>query len=112
MNMSKFLIKKTIPPTPAGYGNGRTATGKFAPGNKAGRGNPLNQRVQQLRAALLRSVTPEDIAQAALMLVKQAKSGDRFAFAELLDRTLGRPVQADVLARLEALEDQMKGGHE
>jgi hypothetical protein len=98
--------KQSSPSTPVG--NGRDNRGRFGKGNKMATGNPLNQRVQLLRAALLRAVTPEDIEEAALRLVEQAKGGDRFAFAELLDRTLGRPVQADVLSRLESLEDMME----
>jgi hypothetical protein len=96
------------PLSSAGDGGSRDGRGRFVIGNKAGKGNPLNRKVQKLRAALLRSVKPTDIAQAAKMLVQQAKQGDRFAFAELLDRTIGRAVQLEVLVRLEALEDAMQ----
>lgn len=87
--------------------NGRDARGRFATGNKAGRGNPLNQRTQQIRAALLRAITPQAIEKAAKKLLRQAMEGDRLAFAELLDRTIGRSVQTDVMERLERLETLM-----
>lgn len=91
------------PLTPVG--NGRNANGRFGAGNKLAKGNPLNRKVQQYRAALLRAVSAKDMAEVVRKLVEQAKGGDRLAIAELLDRTIGRPVQADVLNRLEALEE-------
>ena len=80
---------------------------RFAAGNKAARprGNPLNRKVQQFRSALLRSISTQDMAEVARKLVQQAKSGDRLAISELLDRTIGRPVQFDVMTRIEALEN-------
>lgn len=97
------------PSTAAGNGadNGRAAGGKFAPGNKFGKGNPLNQRAQQIRMALLRTVTPERMQNAADKLLSQAEAGDRQAFAELCDRTVGRATTADVVERLERLESAL-----
>ena len=89
-------------------GSGRDNRGRFGAGNKLAKGNPLNKRTQQIRAALLRAVTPTDIREAAKRIVEQARNGDLRAFSELLDRTLGRPVQADVLERLEALEQHLE----
>lgn len=90
-------------------GNGRDHRGRFGAGNKLAKRNPLNRKVQQYRSALLRAVSAKDMAEVVRKLVEQAKAGDRLAIAELLDRTIGRPVQADVLSRLEALEDMMAG---
>jgi hypothetical protein len=38
------------------------------------------------------------------MLVKSAKEGNVAAAREVLDRCVGRPLEADLLERLEALE--------
>ncbi len=84
--------------------NGRLPDGRFGTGNKAGKGNPLNRRAQQIRSALLRAVKPSDVKAAAERLLAMAKEGDRQAFAELLDRTIGRPAQGDLMERIEALE--------
>jgi hypothetical protein len=94
------------PLTPAS--DGRAAGGRFAPGNKLGRGNPHAKRVNRIRAALMKAVKPEDIRLAAVEIVNQAKAGDLKAFAELLDRTIGRPVPADLEERLAALEQAMQ----
>jgi hypothetical protein len=98
------------PPSPTG-GNGhvpdRDARGRFAPGNRAGRGNPLGQRVQQLRAALLAAVEPEALERIARALVKRAERGDVGAAKLVLAYSLG-PAQAwDVLERLEEVERQL-----
>ena len=75
-------------PTPSR--NGRTARGRFAPGNPGGPGNPYAKRVADLRAALLESVTEADIRAVARALVKRAKAGEVPAIRELLDRLVGK----------------------
>jgi hypothetical protein len=90
-------------PSPNG-GNGRNNRGQFAPGNGGGPGNPYAAAVGRLRSALLKAVTAKDIEAVAKALIEKAKSGDVPAIRELLDRILGRPVEADLLERLEALE--------
>jgi hypothetical protein len=87
--------------------NGRDAKGRFGAGNRAGKGNPHNKRAQQIRAALFRVCKPADIETAARALLELAKGGDRFALAELLDRTIGRAVASDLLQRIEALEETL-----
>jgi hypothetical protein len=52
----------------------------------------------------MKAVTAKDIEAVARALVEKAKAGDVPAIRELLDRILGRPVEADLLERLEALE--------
>ena len=85
-------------------GDGRGSNGRFAKGNTYSRGNPHAAKVQQIRAALFDAITPEAIKAAAEKLLAQAAEGDRHALAELLDRTIGKPVMSDVLERVEALE--------
>src|SRR5438132_12931358 len=91
--------------TPSTNGhNGRDNGGRFTPGNKLGRGNPFNKRACELRSALMESVSVDDVQKIIAALVKLAKSGDVVAAREILDRTIGKPVQADLLQRVEALE--------
>lgn len=83
----------------------RTAGGRFAPGNAGGPGNPYARAIGQLRSALLAAVTPDDIQAIIAGLVEEARAGNVAAAREVLDRCLGRPVEADLLIRLEALEE-------
>ena len=88
--------------------SGRGADGKFRPGNKIAVGNPHSKRIAQIRAALFRAVTPADVRLAVKKLVEQAKDGDRLALAELLDRTIGKAVPADLEERLNRLEQLLE----
>ncbi len=72
--------------------------GRFAKGNKAGRGNPHHRRVAELRATMLERVTPDDIAAVVEALVSKAKSGDSAAIKLLLDRVFGRIADHDAAA--------------
>ena len=80
-------------PSPNGL-NGRDHFGKFLPGNGGGPGNPHARRAGKLRTALLKAVTEKDIRAVAKALVAAAKSGDIPAAKLLLDRVLGKPVDA------------------
>lgn len=84
--------------------NGRDGRGRFAPGNAGGPGNPAGGQAERLRHALVNAVTENDIADIAAALIASAKTGDVQAVRELLNRVLGRPTDADTLARLERLE--------
>jgi hypothetical protein len=74
-------------------------------GNHASKGNPLARRVATLRVALLDAVSPADVRAICAKLIEQALAGDVAAARTLFDRTLGRPLEADLLARIEALEE-------
>lgn len=80
-------------PTPNG-GNGRTAGGRFAPGNPGGPGNPYAQRVAQLRGLMLDAVTEDDLRVIVAAVVDKAKAGDLAAAGFVLDRVLGKPLPA------------------
>jgi hypothetical protein len=71
-------------------------SGKFAPGNRLGKGNPHARRVAEWRAALFQEVTHDEMRAVIRRLLRMAKAGDVAAIKLLLDRTLGR-VQEDVL---------------
>lgn len=90
--------------------NGRDAKGRFASGNPGGPGNPYAKRVGELRSALIEAVTPKDIAAIARRLVAEAKAGNVPAIREVLDRTIGRPLEADLLARIDELERLLAEG--
>ncbi len=94
------------PSSPNGA-NGRDQHGRFAPGNAGGPGNPHAQQVAKLRAALLDAVTEDDLREIVAALVQAAKMGDTAAAREVLDRTIGKPVQTDLLQRVEELEQRV-----
>jgi len=87
--------------------NGRDGKGRFAKGNPGGPGNPYAKAVGQLRNALLQAVTTEDMATVVRKLIELAKDGNVQAIRELLDRTLGKAQEADLIERIEALEQRL-----
>ena len=93
-------------PSPNGT-NGRDGSGRFAPGNAGGPGNPHAKRVNELRTALMEAVTPDDLRKIIAALVKAAQAGDTAAAREVLDRTIGKPAQTDLLQRVEELEQRV-----
>jgi hypothetical protein len=70
---------------------GRDAAGKFATGNKCGRGNPHARRMAALRGAMLETITGERLKTLAEQLYKMAVSGDTAAAGLLLSYALGKP---------------------
>ena len=91
---------------------GRGTGGRFTKGNPGGPGNPYAARVGRLRSALLKAVKPSDMREIIRALVKQAKLGDVASAREVFERCLGRPIEADLLARLEAIESTLAEGNE
>ena len=85
----------------------RGPNGRFAPGNAGGPGNPYAARVGELRSALIDAVKPGDLKAIAKALVEAAKGGDVAAAKVVFERVLGRPLEADILERLEALESRI-----
>jgi len=100
-------VIKMNEPSPSGN-NGRNARGQFTTGNHAAQGNPLARRIGQLRSALVGAVTVEDMVAIARKLVEQARGGDVLAMRLLLERTIGKPVELDVIERLEQLESALE----
>jgi hypothetical protein len=94
--------------TKRGNRTGRGSDGRFAPGNAGGPGNLYAARVGELRGALLDAVTPEDLRAVVRALVDAAKGGDVTAAKVLFERVLGRPLEADILERLEAVEQAVE----
>src|SRR5215475_13270359 len=75
-------------------GSDHEANGRFARGNKAGRGNPHARQVAALRKALLETVTEQDMIEIAHALMIQAKMGDVAAAKLLIAYTLGKLMEA------------------
>jgi hypothetical protein len=59
---------------------------------------------------MLETVTPADMVAVAKQLIRAARGGDVAAMKVFFERTLGRPLEADILDRLEALEQAIEGG--
>jgi hypothetical protein len=102
-------MSNEIQPSPAGdNGSSRDARGRFGAGNKLGRGNPYAKRVQEIRAALLEAVDPEAIKTAVLKLMEAATAGDRLALAEVLDRTVGKSIPADIQQQIDEMREMLE----
>ena len=93
----------------------RDPLGRFAPGNRGGRGNPMAARVAALRSVLLDAVTPADLVAVVAALIDRAKAGDVPAIREVLDRAVGKavlPVDVAVGMELDAtaivIDDDMR----
>ena len=93
-------------------GNGQDGKGRFAPGNTLGKGNPLAGRAAKIRAVLLNALKPSDAREIAERLILNAKAGDLASIREILDRTIGKPATADLLERIENLENAVGGRKE
>lgn len=78
----------------ASVGNGRTAGGRFAPGNTVAAGT-RQAHLQQLRKAFIDCLTVNDVADVTAALVTAAKGGDIAAIKVFFERIHGR-VAADV----------------
>ena len=91
---------------------GRIATFRACLYTTALSGNPFARAVGRLRAALIAAVSDEDIGEIVHALVTEAKAGNVMAAREVLDRCLGRPVEADLLVRLEELEAAVAASQE
>ena len=94
-------------PSPNGL-NGRDDHGRFAAGNAGGPGNPNAKQVASLRAAMLSAVSVEEMSSIITKLIELARSGDVRAIKEVLDRTVGKPVESDFMERLDTLEAELR----
>ena len=88
----------------------RKPTGRFGPGNKGGPGNVLAKKSADLRTAMYASVSTDDVLEIMSALVEAAKSGNITAAREVLDRVVGKPVEADIQEKIAELERIISGG--
>lgn len=82
----------------------RDSNGRFAPGNKGGPGNPLVRKMASMRMAQSAAASIDDMFAVMLALTERAKKGDVAAIKEFLDRHVGKPVEADLQAKVDELE--------
>lgn len=66
----------------------------FQKGNPGGPGNPFTRQVAIYRRALLEAISEKDIQAIMRVLIRKAKAGDIIAAKEVLDRAVGKPMQA------------------
>ena len=70
----------------------RDESGRFAPGNKGGPGNPQVAKVQQYRKAIWEAVSTDDVkAVIRAMVDKAIDEGDVAAAKVVLERCAGQP---------------------
>ncbi len=74
--------------------SGRAQGGRFAPGNKHGRGNPHAQRHYRYGQLFEEAVSDEDFKQIVRTVVKFAMAGDTTAAKIVLERLMGRIPEA------------------
>lgn len=81
------------PPSPDGF-SGRRPDGRFAHGNPGGKGNPYAKRVAELKKAFMDVVGPEHMEALARVTLKKALKGDMVAMRTILDRAIGKTLDA------------------
>ena len=69
----------------------RTDRGRFAAGNKVGKGNPIYRRMHAYREALARALTPDTIADVVMAMAAAAIDGDVAAARLILSYACGLP---------------------
>ena len=107
MQKRERLTLPSLTPAPTANG-GKDVRGRFAPGNTLGRGSPLAGRAAKIRAVLLRKLTDAETEKIGDRLLAMAQGGNLLALRELLDRTIGKPTQFEVLERLDALTELLQ----
>jgi len=88
--------------------NGQGPNGRFLPGNKLGRGNPLAGRAAKLRSAALAAVTVTDMRKIMKTMVSLAISGDTTAAKFVYGYSIGEPVAHDLMELFAELQNLMR----
>jgi hypothetical protein len=89
---------------PGDASDGHALAGRFAPATRVGSDRPLASRAAKPHGTLFDAESDEDLAPIAQALVREARVGDFTAACELLDRLLSKPVELELIERLDALE--------
>lgn len=101
--------------SPSTHGtNGKDSAGRFAKGNRLGKGNPLAGRAAKIRAELLRMSTKASVREICQKLIEGAKAGDLAFIREWFDRCSGKPTDIITEERLAKLEQAIteRNSHE
>jgi hypothetical protein len=86
--------------------NGRDASGRFAPGNPGGPGNPYARKVAELRKEMVNFVSVDDLKHVVFAIKMKAERGDVAAAKLLFQYVLGKPLPAVDPDRLDVDEWQ------
>jgi hypothetical protein len=85
----------TVQPLATVTGEGRTASGRFGPGNYFGKGNPFCRRMAELRRAAVAEVSVEELRALMRKLYRLAlDQSDIPAATLLLSYLIGKPTKA------------------
>ena len=76
----------------------RDRAGQFLPGVRRGPAHGVPAKYRIWRETLAATITADDLAAVLRTMLDAAKSGDIVACREILDRCLGRPLQAHLIA--------------
>lgn len=84
----------------------RDSRGRFVAGNTLGRGNPLAGAAAKFRAELFDACREENaIPRVVASVIARAVDGDMTAARLLFEYVLGKPIELDILQRVEELEE-------
>ena len=87
---------------------GKDAAGRFASGNRFGRGNPHAKAMADARAAIYEAVSEKDLAGVFKALVAKAKEGDVPAARLVVEYRAGKPLDLEVQERIARLEELLE----
>lgn len=76
-------------------GDGRGRNGRLLPGKRGGPGNPHARRVNKLRSAMLKAVTPRRLVAVVKAIPEKAEAGDVAVTALVLAYAVGKPRDDD-----------------
>jgi len=83
-------------------------TGRWLPGTRGGPGNPFAARTAALRSSLLEAITPDAMRRITLRMIEMATEGDVAAAKVIMERAVGKPIEPDLIERIERLEEEME----
>ena len=88
--------------------SGRDVHGRFAPGNQLAVGNLMAHKVARFRNKLFDAVSMTDFESIVCEVTNKAKSGEAWACKLIFMYILGKPLEADLLQRINDLEQRMQ----
>jgi hypothetical protein len=85
----------------------RGPRGRFAAGNRIGKGSAVPRKAAKFREALFSAVSVKDFRAVAKTLIKEALDGRGWAVKLLFAYLLGAPVALDVAEQLSEIEKRL-----
>ena len=96
------------PMEPSYDGSGRNPNGRFAKGNRLGRGSPVPRKAAAFRVALFASISESDFRLIVASTVAAAQAGESWATTLIFRYLLGEPTPIDLIERLSSLEEVLR----